>query len=211
MIQVGRRTQGPICCLQQLLDPLWSAKEMRRIDELCQNPQRMKKIDDPAWAHLAIATAARKVSGIHALKIIRDNICTCFINVNKHAPTPLGIFFFLSPRSNTPQIEFDLDGSPGRRKVSEPHRPTAGKFNVQSSQSYPVKYHFNRQGGIKSTNICWQCRTFLTIYKLSEGYRWSEWLSEWDDTNPHEASGLLLLKLNKGNKGKKMHRLFEML
>lgn len=196
MIQVGRWTQGPICCFQQLLDPLCSAKEMRRIDELCQNLQRSKKTDDPAWAHLAITTAVLKVSGIQAdeFKVIRDNICTCFVNMNKHEPTPRGIFLFLSPRSNVPQIEFDLDDSPGRREVSEPHRPTAGKFDVQSSQSYPVKY-----------------RTFLTIFKLSEGYRWSEWLSEWDDTTPHEASGLLLLKLNKGNKGKKRHCLFEML
>lgn len=169
---MGRRTQGPICCLQQLLDPLWSAKEMRRINELCQNLQRSKKIDDPAWAHLAITTAASKVSGIHAdaLKIIRDNICTCSVNMNKHEPTSLGIFLFLSLRSNTPQIGFDLDDSPGRREVSEPQRPTAGKFNVQSSQSYPLKYHFNHQRGKKHKYLLATLHFFDNIQAI----RWSE-------------------------------------
>lgn len=170
----GRKAPSAVCssCWTH-----WSAKEMRRIDELCQNPHRRKKIDDPAWAHLAITTAARKVSGVHALKIIRDNICTCFINVNKHAPTPLGIFLFLSPRSNAPQIGFDLDGSPGRREVSEPHRPTAGKFNAQSSQSYPVKYHFNRQGGKKHKLLLATSHFFDNIQAI-RGLQ-AEWVTEW--------------------------------
>lgn len=159
---------------------LWSAKEMRRIDELCQNLQRSKKTDDPAWAHLAITTAAWKVSGIHAdaLKIICSDICTCFINMNKHEPTPHGILLFLSLRSNAPKIGFDLDDSPGRREVSEPHRPTVGKFNAWPSQSYPVKYHFKKaQTSAGNVALFWQYSSYQRVTGAV-----SDWASETTQT-----------------------------